>query len=711
MENLRKLAELAGISSSYVDKTGVVRYTTDRSRELFLKSMGYQVGTKEDIKAEMKKFENVPVLPDVLSFFDDEKIEFEIKKDGDFELILSDEEDHVVQTRFVQGYTKIRLSNIKTGYYSIQIRQENFVFNSLLIYAPKEAYQAPFIKNFEHIYGGAVMLYALRSEHSMGIGDFSDLEEIVKCVAQKGGDVVGINPLGVMSAYTQNEERLQKDSSVLSDVSPYRTLSRSFINYVYLDLRKIEEFSSSNVQAYINDASTKEKIRFLNQSPHVKYAQVLELKLKILELMFEEFEKNAIQKRLEEFEKYQKDQGEELENLALFESLLEEVTPCDYWKNFPNHYDKISSLETQNFKKTHQKRLRFFKYCHWLADHQLQQVQNLARKLNMKVGLYADMPIGAASNGVEVYQNKDAFVLDADIGAPADPMRPRGQSWGFTPYHPVVLKKQHYQPFISLVRANMRHCGALRIDHAMGLRRLFWGYFTPDEPSVQGAYIYYEMKDMVAILNLESHRAKCMVICEDLGTVPEGFREYMKEHALLSYKVTARQKEKDGSFIEPEKYDYLSLAQFSTHDQATSCGFWKNEDIEVFKKCGLYATHAQYEENLEGRKKDRYNLIKILKSQNLTTQKEEDQMLGSAEKGDDVPAHIEVLFNQLTAQTNSAIYLVRLNDIYRQVLMDNAPGTVKEYPNWRIKMNIRSDEIGTSKDFNEMMDIIKKARP
>ena len=711
MENLRKLAELAGISSSYVDKTGQTHLTTDASRELFLKSMGYKVETSDDIKREIQKFENVQTLPDVLSFFDDEKIEFEIKKDGDFELILSDEDNHIVQTRFVKGNTKINISDITPGYYHIQIKQKDFEQKSLLIYAPKEAYQPEFIKNHEHIYGVAVMLYALHSKHSMGIGDFSDLEEIVKCVAQKGGDVVGINPLGVMSALTQNEERLNILSSDLSDVSPYRTLSRSFINYIYLDLRKVEEFSSLSVQAYVHEEAVQEKIRFLNESPYVKYAQVLELKLKILELMFEAFEKEASKKRLEEFEKYQKDKGEELDNLALFESLLEEVTPCDYWKNFPNHYDKISSFETQNFKKTHQKRLRFFKYCHWLADHQLQQVQNLARKLNMKVGLYTDMPIGAASNGVEVYQNQNAFVLDADIGAPADPMRPKGQSWGFTPYHPIVLKKQHYQPFISLVRENMRHSGALRIDHAMGLRRLFWGYFTPDEPSVQGAYIYYEMKDMVAVLNLESHRAKCMVICEDLGTVPEGFREYMKEHALFSYKVTARQKEKDGSFIAPQKYDYMSLAQFSTHDQATSCGFWKNEDIEVFKKCGLYVNQVQYEENLNGRKKDRYNLINALKNQNLISKKQEEKMLQSAEKGDELPERIEILFNQLTAQTNSAVYLVRLNDIYRQVVMDNTPGTVKGYPNWRIKMNINSDEIGSSKDFNEMMDIIKKARP
>ena len=205
----------------------------------------------------------------------------------------------------------------------------------------------------------------------------------------------------------------------------------------------------------------------------------------------------------------------------------------------------------------------------------------------MKIGLYSDMPIGAASNGSEVWENPKAYVLDAGIGAPADPMRPRGQSWGFTPYHPQELKKQHYAPFIKLVRENMQYSKALRIDHAMGLQRLFWGFFTEDNHVVQGAYVYYDIKDLTAILSIESNRYQCLIIGEDLGTVPPGFREYMAEHGLLSYKVFFRQKEKDGEFVAPEKYQYMSLAQSSTHDQATSLGFWQYNDIEVFQKCNL----------------------------------------------------------------------------------------------------------------------------
>ena len=270
---------------------------------------------------------------------------------------------------------------------------------------------------------------------------------------------------------------------------------------------------------------------------------------------------------------------------------------------------------------------------------------------------------------------------------------------------------QYYAPFIKLVQENMQYSGALRIDHAMGLQRLFWGFFTADNPVVQGAYVYYNIKDLVAILCLESNRHKCLVIGEDLGTVPNGFREYMAEHNLLSYKVFCRQKEKNGSFIAPEKYMYLSLAQPSTHDQATACGFWQNEDIEVFNRSGLYVNEKQYSDNLEGRRSDRENMLQAFEQQRLINTDEQQQMQQSAVSGTPAPEHIELRINGYCARTNSAVFLVRLNDIYRQQALDNAPGTVQEYPNWRIKMSVSVEQIKQSQEFAEMMRLIKTNRP
>lgn len=710
MQKLQELAESAGISSSYVDKTGITLYTTDDVRRFFLKNMGYFAETETEIEMSLKILRKQRLLPFVMSFFEDEKIEFVINGDEKYELLLKDEAQNTVQAQKVCGGQKVCFSGLNFGYYTVLVQAENLQCESLLIYAPQKCWQPEFMQKQEHIYGTAVMLYALHSEHSMGIGDFGDLAEIVKLTAQNGGDAVGINPLGVMSPFTQNEERFA--SGRQSDVSPYRTLSRLFVNYIYLDLPEEEDFKNSAlVQAYMNLPETKEELARLKAGDKVEYAAVLLLKKQILEMMFQYFENAASAERKNEFAAYIQEKGAELENLAVFEALLEKNEPADYWRFWSEAYRNANSPEIRIFKQEQQAKIKFYQYCHWLADKQVKKVQKLAVSLGMKLGLYTDMPIGAASNGAEVWENPDAYVLDAGIGAPADPMRPRGQSWGFTPYHPQRLEAQHYAPFIKLVQENMQYSGALRIDHAMGLRRLFWGFFTADNPVVQGAYVYYNIKDLVAILCLESNRRRCLVIGEDLGTVPEGFREYMAEHNLLSYKVFFRQKEKDGSFIAPEKYMYLSLAQPSTHDQATACGFWKNEDIEVFNRSGLYVNRMQYLDNLEGRRRDRENMLQAFEQQRLINTDEQQQMQQSAVSGTPAPEHIELRINEYCARTNSAVFLVRLNDIYRQQALDNAPGTVQEYPNWRIKMSVSVEQIKQSQEFAEMMRLIKTNRP
>lgn len=706
MENLRKLAEAAGISSSYIDKTGKEHQTADEVRRFFLQSMGIAAGNEDEISASLQKAEEKPLLPDVLSFYDNETVEFEIAGKGLYTLELLAEDGKCVWRKQTCSGENIRIDGLTIGYYTLKLTGDNCKKESLLIYAPQKCLQPEFLQKHEHLFGVAVMLYALHSGHNMGIGDFSDLAEIVRLTAAEGGDTVGVNPLGVMSPFTQNKGAAQ------SDVSPYRTLSRLFVNYIYLDLCAEEDFiHSPEVAELEKDNAVTDLISRLNAAEYVNYPEVLRLKLRFLTLMYAYFKSHGSPERLTEFSAYKSDKGKELDNLATFEVLLEKQAPADYWRQWQHGYADIFSAAVKEFRQHEAERIDFYKYCHWLADRQIKNVQKLALSLGMKIGLYTDMPIGAASNGAEVWENPAAFVLNADIGAPADPMRPRGQSWGFTPYHPQKLRELHYAPFIRLVRENMQYSGALRLDHAMGLQRLFWGFFAENNPVVQGAYVYYNIKDMVAIVALESVRNNCLIIGEDLGTVPEGFREYMAEHGLLSYKVFCRQKEKDGSFVKPENYMYLSLAQTSTHDQATACGFWTNEDIEVFNRCGLYVNHQQYTDNLDGRAQDRRNMIKAFAGQNMLSAGQQKELKKDAADGKSAPADIEFLLNQYCAKTGSTLVLVRLNDIFRQQKLDNAPGTVSEYPNWRLKMSVSVAETAASPAFKKMLQLLRTSRP
>lgn len=712
MNKLQELAELSGISSSYVDKTGKTHDTSDDVRRFFLNAMKIPALNDAEIITSIAKQKHQPILPSTIAFYENEQIVIPFKGEGKYKLTLEDEHQNQVWEYSVEDEEDIILKTpLSPGYYTLKAFKNNVLKEeSLFIYAPVMCYQPEFIKNKEHLYGVSLMLYALRSKNSLGIGDFSDLKEIVELTAKNGGDAVGINPLGVMSPYTLPLSPLF--NMLKGDVSPYRSLSRLFVNYVYLDLNSEPDFKNSpEVQQMMKDTSVINEINRLNNSSDVLYSAALRLKLRLLGLMYQQFIKEKKSPRQNEFKEYKTQKGEELFNLCTFEALLEKHRGEPFWRYWRDGTDDINSKATEAFKTNNQERIDFFAYCHWLADKQLKSVQTLAISLGMKIGLYADMPIGAASNGAEVWENPKAYVLETGVGAPADPMRPRGQSWGFTPYHPEILAKQHYAPFIRLVRENVSLAGALRIDHAMGLRRLFWGFFTADNPVVQGAYVYYDIKALTAILSIESNRAKCLLIGEDLGTVPEGFREYMAEHGLLSYKVFFRQKEKDGTFIAPKDYMYMSLAQSSTHDQATSCGFWCNEDIEVFKQCGLYVNYEQYKSNLDTRQKDRKNMIKAFEKVGLLTPDLEKAMKQTAETGEIVPPQIGVAVNAYGAKTNSALYFVRLCDIYEQKKLDNAPGTIDEYANWRLKLSHSIENIKNTNTFKIALDIIKANRP
>ena len=711
MEKLKQLAELASISSSFVDKTGQTHFTTDKVREFFLNAMGIKCGSEQEIEASIKELQKERVIDHVMSFYDDEKVCFSLRGNGEYSLKVVDEKGEII---FLNSFIKneeIELKGLSVGYYKIEVtdRSNNELFDSLLIYAPKMCYIPEALKNNEHLYGTSLMLYALHSDKSIGGGDFGDLEEIIRLTAENGGDIIGLSPLGVMSENVL--PAITSKNPFAGDVSPYRTLNRLFINYVYINLEKVEDYINSvEVKEYMSRIDVKSYIVSLNLLDKVLYPAVLNIKRQILSMMYNHFINNGSCERKEAFDNFKKEKGRELDDLATFEMLLEIHPGIDFWRDWNDDTVEIKSEMLSKIKAMNFNRIDFYKYCHWVADVQLKELQQLCLDLGMKIGLYTDMPIGAASNGSEVWCDKEAYVLDAGVGAPADPMRPKGQSWGFNPYHPIKIVEQKYEPFINLVRENMINSGAVRIDHAMGLRRLFWGFYNEERPELQGAYIYYNIKDLTAILCIESNRHNCLVIGEDLGTVPDGFREYMAEHGLLSYKVFFRQKEKDGSFIEPQKYQYMSLAQSSTHDQATSVGFWSNEDIEVFKKCGLYVNDEQYESNLLGRRKDRENMIKAFEGVGILSEDMKKAMIETAEKGDVVPNGIERVVNKFGAKTNSSLYLVRLCDIYAQKILDNAPGTIDEYTNWRNKLEVSIEDIKATDEFGEVFAEIRDCR-
>ena len=343
---------------------------------------------------------------------------------------------------------------------------------------------------------------------------------------------------------------------------------------------------------------------------------VARLKLPILRALFDAFRSDADSGRSRAFEDFRRQQGEALERFCRFQALREhfaaQVSRQADWRNWPKEYQDPGSASVARFAQQHRDRIDFLAWTQWIADQQLAEAAEAARAKGMTIGIYRDLAVGADSAGAETWAHPNLVVSSAHVGAPPDILNPAGQDWGLPPFNPHALRNEAYSGFIDLVRANMRHAGGLRIDHVMGLQHLYW---IPEgcAPS-EGAYVSYFMDDLIGILALESRRHRCLVVGEDLGTVPEGFRERMEAAGVLSYRVLFFEFDADGAFVQPQDYPPLALATPGSHDLATLRGWWEAHDIELKSRHGLYPSADEERRQHEQRAKERVALLRALEA-------------------------------------------------------------------------------------------------
>ena len=325
----------------------------------------------------------------------------------------------------------------------------------------------------------------------------------------------------------------------------------------------------------------------------IAYRRVQPIKMKVLEQVYACFRRKhdavaAGGGRVESFERFRREQGEPLRHYALFETLSEAFSGTP-WQQWPEPYRRPDSSEAAEFAEKHIERIGFFEFLQWQADEQLGRAQVRAGERGMPVGIYRDLAVGASREGFDAWADQQVVVQEAKVGCPPDPFNMLGQDWGIPPLHPLVLRARGYDQFIAMLRANMRHAGGLRIDHVMGLMHLFW---IPAESSpATGAYVNYPFEELMGILALESQRNRCLIVGEDLGTVPAGFRERMADANVLSYRVLYFEKDGD-RFKRPEEYPGLALACVTTHDLATLQGFWRGADLELKRRLKLYPSEG-----------------------------------------------------------------------------------------------------------------------
>jgi (1->4)-alpha-D-glucan 1-alpha-D-glucosylmutase len=340
---------------------------------------------------------------------------------------------------------------------------------------------------------------------------------------------------------------------------------------------------------------------------------------------------------------------------------------------WPKAFQDRKGSEVASFADAHRKRVEFFQYLQYHLHLQLSMLQRTAMGQGMSLGLYFDLPVGSDASGFDVWYDSQPFALNMSIGAPPDEFNPKGQNWGLPPMIPQRLRERRYEPFIEVLRANMRYASILRIDHVMSLMRLFW--IPRGMEAEQGLYVHYPMKELMSIVALESHRNQCVVVGEDLGTVPDEFRLAMKQAGMLSYRIFYFERT-DERFLRPEELSQQALATVTSHDLPTLRGYWQGRDIDLRTCLELFPSKELKDRQIALRKQARKELLDLL---NLTN----DAF---------TPELVQRLYCYL-GQAKSMLLLVPLEDLMNQLDQVNLPGTVQEYPNWRRRLPYSIEEL------------------
>ncbi|PPD45048.1 MAG: 4-alpha-glucanotransferase [Methylocystis sp.] len=552
------------------------------------------------------------------------------------------------------GY-RLELPALPAGRYGLRGEDDDAACR--LIVAPGQCYLPA---EPHRAFGFSAQLYSVRREGDQGIGDFTTLARLARSSAEAGAALVAINPLHAL--FAQDRSR----------ASPYYPSDRRFLDPIYVDLADL-----------LGDGVHEAAARALSLKDTVDYPEVHALKRQTLEQVFAHFEQLAQQRPdaapVADFAQFCAESGESLARFALFETIAE-ARGGECWRAWPEDLRDAKPSALAAFALEHGTRVRFHRFMQWVADRQFAQAAREAQGAGLAIGFCRDLAVGAAPDGAESWSKASRLLDGFAIGAPPDPFSREGQNWGLPAPNPLQMLEDAGADFAELVRANMRHAGALRIDHVMGLARLF---LVPDGAKARaGAYVSYPLDALLAQLALESQRAKCAVVGEDLGTLPWGFRDRLEAANVLSYRVVWFERAGAG-FTPPPHYPEKAMACVSTHDLPTLEGWWLGADIDEKAALGLLAPDAAAGER-GARANDKRALLDALRSEGLIGDVAEDAPFDDA---------IARALHAFAARTPSRLAMAQLDDLAGARIAVNLPGTDQERPNWRRRLEPPLEEL------------------
>ncbi|WP_114812853.1 4-alpha-glucanotransferase [Paraburkholderia kururiensis] len=710
---IAQLAEAAGFEVEWSDAHGHPQRVPEETLAVLLERIGLPCSSAAQIRQSAAALEAENAgrkLPPLISVDCDRAVALPVagvKSGSHYRIEL--ESGAVIDGRFTapRGEAPLLAPIGEPGYHSLLLNDTRIT----LAVAPQRCHTVADAWHALHgeaahappLWGIAAQLYGLRRADDGGMGDYTALASLAIASAKRGAHALAISPTHAM--FSAEPQRF----------SPYAPSSRLWLNVAHIDPAAV--FGTEAAQAAIASVHAADERAALEALPLIDWPPAVRNKLRVLRALFERFcaeERAHGSPRAREFEDFCTRGGRALEDHARFEALhaaqleaherngKDKGRAPHHWRDWPEALRNPRAPEVDAFAGEHRHEVDFHLFLQWLAAKGLSHAQHAARDAGMAIGLIADLAVGCDSAGSHAWSWPEDMLQGVSVGAPPDLFNQAGQSWGLTTFSPRAMRTQGFRAFIDMLRAAFAHAGGVRIDHILGLRRL---WLVPEGESARnGAYLRYPLGDLLRLIALESWRHRAVVIGEDLGTVPPGFRERLAERGLSGIRVLWF--ERDGSrFMAPTQWDANGVATTTTHDLPTVCGWWSGTDIEWRHRIGQTAPRADGRDPVklarEERAADRDALWSAFQHAGVAAPDV------PAPPADEAPLDEALAF---VAATPCPLVTYPLEDLLALEDQPNLPGSIDEHPNWRRRLTVPVDEMFDDDTFSDRLLAVDRAR-
>ncbi|MDO5738942.1 MAG: 4-alpha-glucanotransferase [Ornithinimicrobium sp.] len=671
---LTELADAYGVATQFWDWQGRHTQVPTQTVLAVLGALGIQAESDDDIEAALAEVEEAPwirILPPVTVVSEGERPQVPVHlADGTafvVRLILEDGTTSAVgarkqgkERREVDGVQAVRVFldlpvDLPLGWHAVEVRVGAAVRHMPLVITPQRI-ELPeaLARDGAQSWGLMTQLYAMRSQESWGMGDLADLGDAGAWAAGLGADFVLVNPLHAAEPVPPIEP------------SPYLPTSRRFVSPLYIRVEDVPEVGYLSaaerqlVEWHSDDAKRYLSLEFLERDA------VWMAKEAALRMIFRQ---RRSLRRARAFNAFVEREGQGLVDFATWCALCQ--MHGSRWRSWPKEMQDPRSAEVEAFAEKMADEVEFHCWLQWILDDQLSRVQRDLVDMGMALGVISDLAVGVHPDGADAWALGDALARGVTVGAPADQYNQVGQDWSQPPWRPDKLAELGYEPYRDMIRAALRDSGGLRVDHVIGLFRLWW--IPQGMKPFHGTYVRYDHEAMIGILLLEAHRAGAVVVGEDLGTVEPWVRDYLTDRGVMGTSILwfERDWEGDGGLLDPEQYRELCLATVTTHDLPPTAGYLEGVHVELRHRLGLL--ERSLEEEQEEDERSREEVLADLRRRGLLRE------------GVGVPEQVEALHAFLTL-TPAKLIGVSISDLAGDKRVINQPGTDEEYPNWRVPL-------------------------